>query len=74
MPKITTEKVHRLHISLLHSDYVRISQLAQENHTSISEILRTCVTLLANSKSKQIEALGVVPKGKTIPLILNLEF
>lgn len=46
MPKITTQKVYRIHISLPESDYLRALKFAKQNNTSISQVLRICLGLL----------------------------
>ena len=64
MPKITNQKVHRLHIAIPHSEYLLALNLAKENHTSISEILRTCLKLLINSPSEKVENFVEVNKNE----------
>ena len=54
MPKITHERVTRIHISLLQSKYDKIRLLAQENKTSISEILRTMIDLLIENEENKV--------------------
>lgn len=65
MPKITSQKIHRLHISLFESEYNQIQNLADQNHTSISEIIRTCIKLL--NSEKEIPKITEINNPKILP-------
>ena len=73
MPKITSQKIHRLHISLYESEYKQIQNLAEQNHTSISEIIRTCIKILTNKNPEKITEITETNNSK-VSTPLNLEF
>ncbi len=74
MSKITNQKVHRLHISIFASQYNHLRKLADENCTTISEILRAHIDLLVE-KQKQTPSQNKNQNKDYFPnLPLNLDF
>lgn len=61
MPKITTQRIHRLHISLFDIEYQKLKLIAEQNHTSVSYLIRRMIHQTVEKeneiKQKAIQAL-----------------
>ncbi len=72
MPKITSKRIHRLHIALTETEYAKARAFAKAQKTSVSEVLRICLNLITNDENNLTFVNGLEEKKQPQPL--NLEF
>ncbi len=72
MPKITSKRIHRLHIALTETEFTKAKNFAKSQKTSVSEVLRICLNLITDDSNNLTFTNGLEKEKTSKPL--NLEF